>query len=83
MATSTKVKLTNSFSDDSKATVEFSNLDSDTVVIETLRTNIKNFDASAISDTYVSETGSPFAKISGAVVTTVDEEEINLNVDEG
>lgn len=82
MATSTKVKLTNSFSDDSKATVEFSNLDSDTVVVETLRTNIKNFDASAISDTYISEAGSPFTGITGATITTVDETEINLNVEE-
>ena len=82
MATSTKVKFTNAFANDDKATVEFTNLDSDTVVIESLRTAVKNFDASAISDTYVSEAGSPFASISGAVVTTVDETEINLNVSE-
>jgi hypothetical protein len=82
MATSTKVKLTNAFANDDKATIEFTNLDSDTIVVETFRAAVKNFDGTAISDTYVSEAGSPFASISGAVITTVDETEINLNNEE-
>lgn len=80
MATTTKFKITNAFANDDKAAMEFGPFDSDTIVIETLRTNIKNFDAGAISDTYISESGSPFASISAAVVTTVSESEINLNV---
>ena len=81
MAASTKVKLTTQFADDDKATVEFTNLDTDTIVLETFRSAVKNFDAAAISDTYISEAGSPFTKISGAVITNTDETEINLNVD--
>jgi hypothetical protein len=81
MAVSTKVKLVNAFANDDKATIEFNNLDSDTIVLETFRSAVKNFNASAISDTYVSEAGSPFVGITGAVVTTTDETEINLNVE--
>lgn len=80
MAATTKINLTNAFANDDKVKMELGPFDSDTIVIETLRTNIQNFDASLISDTYISEAGSPFASISAAVVTTVDETEINLNV---
>ncbi len=81
MANTTKFKITNAFANDDKRELEFGPFASDTIVIETLRTKIKNFDASAISDTYISEAGSPFASISAATVVTVEEEEINLNVE--
>ena len=80
MATTSKIKITTAFANDDKAQIEFPTFDSDTIVIETLRTAIKNFDASEISDTYISESGSPFASISAAVVTTVEENEINLDI---
>ena len=81
MATTTTgtIKLKTAFQNDDTASIELGPFDSDAVVLETLRTNIKNFDAGAISDTYVSEAGSPFAGITEATYTVVKENEINLN----
>ena len=81
MASTTKFKIVNAFADDSTRDLEFGPFDSDTVNIETLRTAIKNFDAGAISDTYIADSGSGFASIQAATVVEVTENEINLNVE--
>lgn len=81
MAATTKFKIVNAFADDTTADMEFGPFAADAVVIETLRENAKNFDAAAISDTYISEAGSGFASIQAVTVTEVTEKEINLNVE--
>lgn len=76
MATA-KFKIVNAFKDDSTRDLEFGPFES--IDVEELRTKIKNFDADAISDTYLATSGSNFASIAAATVVELDEKEINLN----
>ena len=79
--TGIKVKLGTRFADDNTASVEFTNVESTTGLVETIRANVKAFDVNAVSDTYVcADTGSPLAEIKSATITITEDEEINLNV---
>ncbi len=86
MATNNKIKIVNSFADDTTRDIEFSGFDSDCAVLNaaTLKARIAavNSDTSTFDAFYLSDGGQTFTAITGATITKITENEINLNVGE-
>lgn len=86
MATNNKIKIVNSFADDTTRDIEFSGFDSDCAVLtpNTLRQRIKdlNSDTSAFDAFYISDSGASCVGITAASIYKVTETDINLHVGE-
>lgn len=84
MASSAKINLKFGFADDTDRAFELAGFDSDAAVVSpaTLKARIKNFDFSAFSDTYISESGATCTGVTAATISKVTETEINLKATE-
>lgn len=86
MATNNKIKLVNSFGDDTTRDIEFAGLDSDCAVLtpNVLRQRIKDLNSvtSAFEAFYISDGGASFTAVTAATITKITETDINLHTGE-
>ena len=81
MATTSTIKLTTQFADDTKREVELGSFDSSVTVASTVRGKVREFNANIqdLEGLYLSSGGADCTGITNASIITVTERKINLN----